>query len=297
MLYEIREQALPNGETMAYREAGEDIKKPEVIFIHGNQSSSLFYEFLMQQFASKAHIYAIDLIGFGDSTYHHPHETIKDWADDVALFMDAMGISSAIVLGWSAGGGVAMELAACYPEKVRHLILMASVGVKGYKLPQKDPAFHLIEGRYLFQKEDILQDPAIMAVENAIMMKNDRFFHVVWEKTIFDLHAPEDAVFDAYMQEILKERCYLDISVALCRFNITHETDLTEGSGRISEIRCPVTWIHGRQDKIVPFETGVDSMPYFAFPAELKAVDDAGHAVYIDQPELFADILDGIFRS
>ena len=295
MFYKIRKQALENGETMTYREAGEDIENFTLILIHGNQSSSLYYEHLMRQFESKVHIYAIDMIGFGDSTYNHPHETIKDWADDVALFMEAMDISSAIVLGWSAGGGVAMELAACYPEKVQHLILMASVGVKGYKLPKKDPEFHTIPDVYLYKKEDVSQDPAITAVDNAIKAQNAGFFHAVWGKTIFDLHAPEDSLFDAYMREIPKERCYVDISVALCQFNITHEDDLTQGSGRISDIKCPVTWVHGRQDRIVLFETGAESVTYFECPAELKAIDNAGHAVFMDQSEEFAEILDEVF--
>ena len=297
MLYEIRKQALPNGETIAYREAGEEIKQPTLILIHGNQSSSLFFEFLMRRFESKANIYAVDLAGFGYSTYNNPHETLKDWADDVALFMDEMHISSAVVLGWSAGGGIAMELAAGYPEKVQHLIPMASVGVKGLKMPKKDLELNPVAGSYLVRREEITLDPYIIAVNAAFLAKNDKFFHTVWEQRIFDLNTPEDSVFDAYMQEILKERCFLDMSVALCQFNITQEADLVEGSGRISDIKCPVTWIHGRQDQSVPFETGAASVTYFKCPAELKPVDDAGHAVFMDQPKVFAEILGEIIQK
>lgn len=297
MIYEIRKQTLSNGETISYREAGEDIKKPTLLLIHGNQSSSLFFEFLMRRFELKAHIYAIDLAGFGYSTYQNPHATLRDWADDVALFMDEMKMPSAIVLGWSAGGGIAMELAAGYPEKVTHLLPTASVGVKGLKLPRKDLELNPIAGSYLVRKEEIALDPFIIAVNGAILAQNDKFFRAVWEQRIFDLNAPEDSVFDAYMKEILKERCFLDLSAALCQFNITHENDLVEGSGRISDIRCPVTWVHGRQDQSVPFETGAASATYFERPAELKAVDGAGHAVFMDQPKVFAEILDGIIKN
>ena len=297
MLYEIRKQTLTNGETLCYREAGEDIKQPSLLLIHGNQSSSLFYEFLMRRFESKAHIYAVDLAGFGYSTYNNPHETLKDWADDVALFMEEMQISSAVVLGWSAGGGIAMELAACYPEKVQHLIPVASVGVKGLKMPKKDLELNPIAGNYLVKREEIALDPYVIAVNGAFLTQNDKFFHVVWEQRIFDLNAPEDSVFDAYMQEILKERCFVDMSVALCQFNITHEMDLVEGSGRISEIKCPVTWIHGRQDQSVPFETGAASVTYFEGTAELVPIDSAGHAVFMDQPKEFAEILNEILKQ
>ena len=125
MIYAVQKQPLKNGEIMAYREENTSSNAPVLLLIHGNQSSSLYYEHLMQDLKNEAHIYAIDMMGFGESSYNRQHTIMKDWADDVALFMEEKNISSAIVLGWSAGGGTALELAACYPEKVSHLILMA----------------------------------------------------------------------------------------------------------------------------------------------------------------------------
>ena len=104
MMYEVKRQQLPNGEVMAYREENTAVDAPVLLLIHGNQSSSLYYEHLMQQFRKEAHIYAIDMMGFGDSSYKNPHTCMKDWADDVAQFMDAQKIRKAVALGWSAGG-------------------------------------------------------------------------------------------------------------------------------------------------------------------------------------------------
>ncbi len=53
--------------------------------------------------------YAIDLRGFGDSTYHTPIHTIKDLSDDVKLFADALKLSAFTISGWSLGGAVAMQ--------------------------------------------------------------------------------------------------------------------------------------------------------------------------------------------
>jgi len=290
MLYEIKKQSLPNGEILAYRETGSGEKT--LLLIHGNQSSSLFYEFLMRDFENSAHLIAVDMAGFGNSEYKSRHMTIKEWADDIALFMTAKNIDNAIVLGWSAGGGVAMELSACYPDKVQSLVLLASVGVKGFPLPKRNRDLTPVEGEYLHKREDVVQDPAILIpVTSAIQKKDTDFLHNIWKRTIFNLHAPDENVFDAYMQEILKERCFEDISVALCQFNITHEDAITPGTGNISNICCPVTWIHGRQDMIVPFSTGEDSIRYFEGKARLFPIEEAGHAAFMDQPEIFNGIL------
>ncbi len=287
MVYAVQKQALKNGEIMAYREENKNYDAPVLLLIHGNQSSSLYYEHLMQDLKDAAHIYAIDMMGFGESSYKNRHTAMKDWADDIALFMDEKNLSSAIVLGWSAGGGTAMELAACYPEKVSQLILMASVGVKGFRLADRDESGNILEGKYLSKREDIINDPQIMIpITNAIQSKDINFLHWVWEKTIFNLHSPVADDFDAYMNEIIKERCFVDISVALCQFNITDEDDLVKGSGRIKNIACPVTWIHGKNDIVVEYAVGEDSIRYFD-NGILFSIEDAGHACFMDQPNIF----------
>ena len=44
MMYEVKRQQLPNGEEMAYREENTAVDAPVLLLIHGNQSSSLYYE-------------------------------------------------------------------------------------------------------------------------------------------------------------------------------------------------------------------------------------------------------------
>lgn len=297
MIYEVKKQHLDNGETMAYREAGFELKgkAPTVILIHGNQSSSLFFEYLMRNFEDKAYILAIDMAGFGESSYEEKHLTMKAWAEDVKLFMDELELERAIVLGWSAGGGTALELAAAYPDRVLHLVLLASVGVNGFLLPKRNEDFTPIEGEFLYKKEDVVKDPAIMIpITGAIERKDTDFLHTVWANSIFNLYPPAEADFDAYMNEIIKERCFVDISVALCQFNITHEKKVVDGNGRISSITCPVTWVHGKKDLVVPFSTGEESIGYFESDARLEAIEDAGHASFMDQPEIFNSILEDI---
>ncbi len=50
----------------------------------------------------------------------------------IYLFMEKLDINKADVLGRSLGGGVVMEFAAKYPEKLDKLILLDSASYKGY---------------------------------------------------------------------------------------------------------------------------------------------------------------------
>lgn len=289
----FNKENLPNGETMAYRHKGKGNKT--LLLVHGNQSSSIFYENLMNNLDDNINIYAIDLMGFGDSTYKNKHSLIKDWAEDVNEFMEIKNIKNAVVVGWSLGGGVVMELAANHPEKVKHLVLLASVGVKGYPMFKYDENLKPILSEPIYKEEDIVKDPVLMIpVLKGIEEQNAEFFTEVWRKTIFNLNEPEEEVYKSYMEAILKEKCFLDVSVALINFNITREKSVINGSGRIENIKMPVTWIHGEKDLVVPIKTGIDSMKYFETETDFIKFENSGHAMFMDESEKFINILEKI---
>jgi pimeloyl-ACP methyl ester carboxylesterase len=95
---------------------GDDTATPPertVVFIHGNVSSSLFWQAVMQDLPSDLRAIAIDLRGFG-GTEHAPIDAtrgVRDFSDDVRATLDALGIPTAHLVGWSMGGGVVMQYA------------------------------------------------------------------------------------------------------------------------------------------------------------------------------------------
>ncbi|MFT4029237.1 MAG: alpha/beta hydrolase [Protaetiibacter sp.] len=105
-----------------------------VVFIHGNVSSSLFWQPTMLALPPQLRALAIDLRGFGDSETAPVDATrgVRDFSDDVAGVLDVLGISSAHVVGWSMGGGVAMQLLIDRPELVASLTLVSPVSPYGF---------------------------------------------------------------------------------------------------------------------------------------------------------------------
>ena len=290
MKYNVERQELSNGEIMAYRTAGnaDDV----LLLIHGNQSSSLFFEDLMDEIKEKYKIYAIDLIGFGDSSYHREIQSLADFSEDVNLFMEALNIPKAVVLGWSTGGGVGMELAALHPEKVEKLILMDSVGLKGYYIYEYDEEFKPILSKRVYKREDLAKDPvSVLPVLKAYQDRDVEFIKKVWNTLIFHLNQPEEEKYNELVEAIMKQRNLVDVVTALAQFNITNESNgVVDGSGHVDLITCPVYIIHGEKDLIVNVDLTKEDAKYFK-NAKVYVLENAGHAPFMDQPEKFKDIL------
>lgn len=107
---------------------------PTVVFIHGNVSSSLFWQGAMRDLPAAVRALALDLRGFGDSEPLPVDATrgVRDFSDDVASVLDELGVGRAHVVGWSMGGGVAMQLLLDSADTVDSLTLVAPVSPYGF---------------------------------------------------------------------------------------------------------------------------------------------------------------------
>jgi pimeloyl-ACP methyl ester carboxylesterase len=72
-------------------------------------------------------VVAPDRPGWG-SRAGEPARGFAGGADDAVAVLDREGVERAVVLGFSWGGGVALELARRHPDRVGALVLAASVG-------------------------------------------------------------------------------------------------------------------------------------------------------------------------
>jgi pimeloyl-ACP methyl ester carboxylesterase len=81
------------------------------------------YAFQVPAYAQQFTCLSIDVRGSGESDKPQDAYSFETLGDDVAAFMQAVGISRAHVLGLSFGASVGMWLAAKYPEKVLSLSL------------------------------------------------------------------------------------------------------------------------------------------------------------------------------
>lgn len=102
-----------------YRKKGSG---PPLIIIHGLLGSSDNWLTLSKSFADKFTVYMIDLRNHGRSP-HSDEFTVSAMMDDLLDFMESQQLDSAVILGHSLGGWVAMNFAVRFPDKVDKLII------------------------------------------------------------------------------------------------------------------------------------------------------------------------------
>lgn len=105
-----------------------------IVFIHGNVSSSAFWQPTMLRMPADHRCLAIDLRGFGDSETLDVDATrgLSDFSDDIAAVLAALGVTSAHFVGWSMGGGIVQQLMLDYPDLVATATLQAPVSPYGF---------------------------------------------------------------------------------------------------------------------------------------------------------------------
>ena len=291
--YPVQYLKLDNGETMAYRECG-DPALPELVLLHGNQSSGAFFEETMNALEDRYHILAPDLIGFGDSSYNRQLDTLQDFSEDLALLLEAKNIQNAVVLGWSTGGGIVMELAVDHPELCGRLVLLDSVGSQGYPLYRLDENYKPILTERIYKREDVENEPVqVVPVRKALEEGNAALIKAGFDAVLYNLNPPEPERYAYFVDQILKERCLNDVDTALACFNITDENNgAVDGNGRIHQIQCPVTILHGMKDLIVPYSEAVRTAQLLGDQADLIILGGAGHALLSDRTEAFIRVLE-----
>ena len=129
---------------IAYLEAGTG--NTPIVLVHGNTSSSLFFQDFMLALAATTHykLYAPDMRGFGDTQALPIDATrgLRDFSDDLNALAQALGLTSFHLFGWSLGGNIAIQYAIDYPGTLRTLTVQSPgspFGFGGTKGPEGTP--------------------------------------------------------------------------------------------------------------------------------------------------------------
>lgn len=97
-----------------------------LVYAHGMPGSALEALFFHEQArVAGFRILALDRPGIRASSYQ-PDRTLLDYPDDLALFLDHLGIEQCVHMGWSSGGSRTLAAAHALPDRLRLAVLLSS---------------------------------------------------------------------------------------------------------------------------------------------------------------------------
>jgi len=133
MKEKMKSVILPNQVRIPYREQG-DQQGATVIFLHGLADSSHTFELLLHFLPQFIHAIALDQRGHGDASQPKFGYQTCDFVTDLRMFMDALQIERAVIVGASSGGFVARSFSLNHPKRTQGLVLLGTPAALGDNL-------------------------------------------------------------------------------------------------------------------------------------------------------------------
>ena len=105
-----------------------------MVALHGGLGSTEMFEAVMPQLAAHRQVIVVDFQGHGRTADIDRPLDSRFMADDIAALIDHLKLAKPDVVGYSLGGGVALQLAVRHPDKVGRLVVV-SANVKRDAIP------------------------------------------------------------------------------------------------------------------------------------------------------------------
>jgi len=247
-----------------------------VLLIHGIGSEAAVWRASLPALAEHFTVYAVDLLGCGESEKPRVAYTVGLLARSVGAFTQALGLERLHVVGHSLGGGVALQFHALYPERVARLALVSSGGL----------------GRELHWILRINSLPGATSVLRVISDPRSRmpsFSKAMQRRSMRRLQAVYDAEMPTVLQR-LRDRDARAAFVATARAVSDLHGQTMSALPYLPSIEVPTLLIWGGRDSILPVTHGLDAV-YLLKRGHLHVLPRSRHRPQMEQPAAFNAML------
>jgi pimeloyl-ACP methyl ester carboxylesterase len=252
-----------DGGALYYEEHGSGTP---LLLIHGTGADGAMWGEAVGLLATRARVIVYDRRGHSRSAGPPTGDYARD-AEDAAMLLRDLGAAPAVVVGWSVGGLIALELAIAHPGLVRALVLV-------------EPPLH------------------------AKRSFNPRLVAMVVRAQLLRRLRGERAAARAFLDWAYRTRSatgeFRTFPPAVQRANLANAraimADLDAGTGealtarRLAGVRCAVTCVvAGDTQRRMAARTL--RIPRLIAHARMERIEGAGHASFRDQPKRFAHVV------
>jgi pimeloyl-ACP methyl ester carboxylesterase len=266
--------ALPNGQTLAYIDMGARSGAP-LVFIHGYTDSARDWTPMLPYLSKRDRLILVDIRGHGQSSKPECCYTRLDFAYDIKLLLDVLGVRKADIVGHSLGSIIAQTFAEYWPERTARVVLISSSGGSPPDRPKKPPQFDFAaEIRKL--KEPIEADSPFM---------------IAW----WDSPTPVDPDF---IRRQRKDAAGIPLRVWLAVLDqaLPAASAYTDLQSTLPRLKAPTLLIWGSKDPIM--EEDVRQSLRTALPAAtVKIFDGLGHNPFWEDPRGVAEVINAFLGS
>lgn len=238
-----------------------------LLLLHGFTGSHATYDGVLPMLATDWHCVTVDLLGHGktDAPQDAARYAMREQTADLIAILDGLGVTEAMVLGYSMGGRLALGLAVEYPNRVRTLVLQSA-----------SPGLENAQDRQLRAARD---------AELATRIETDGVADFVagWER--LPLFATQASIPETQQAKIREERLNQrasGLAGSLQGMGTGVQPSFWED---LPSLAIPTLLLAGHEDQKF---CGIARDMKDALPdAKYITFSNAGHTIHLEQPECF----------
>ena len=249
----IKSVELPNQVKLPYVEQGDPSGVP-LLLLHAVADSWRSFERVLHHLPEFIRAFALTQRGHGDASRPAAGYRSRDFAADLAAFMDALHLEAAVIAGGSSGGMVAQRFAIDYPERTLGLVLIGS----------------------------------------PLTLRGKPGVQELWDSTVSKLTDPVDPVFvrefaqstlarpvpQAFLEMLVQENLRVPAFVWKATIEGLMQDDFSQ---EINQIKAPTLIVWGDQDAILP-RSDQETLAAAIAGSRLVVYPGAGHVFYWEDP-------------
>lgn len=240
------------------------------VLIHGFNLDSHTWIKNLDHLAARLKTYVPDLWGQGYSTRQPLDYGYDLFEEQIRLFMEALDIQKASLVGHSMGAGTSIVFALKNRDKVDKLVLVDSTGIPT-SLPFRSKVFRL-KGVAEFLMSLRTDRIRRMNLEDIWIHDRESLTEAFYEKLV--LYQKVEGSTQALLSILRKD------------FFNTLEDDIRE----LGKLEIPTLIVWGRQDASLPLRNA-EEMHRLMPGSRLEILDKAGHLANFDRPDAFNELV------
>jgi pimeloyl-ACP methyl ester carboxylesterase len=254
-------EVVVKGTRIHYLKTDSKIPNPKgrVLFIHGSGGNASLWLKVMEGLTHEYEVLAVSLPGHGESK-GGGMKSIPAYRDFLLDFLNALSLDRCFLGGHSLGGGIVLDFALRYPEKLKGVILIGT----GARL------------RVLPEALEMLRKMSAGLMEPK-----------------FDPWGFADDVSPEVLAEGEREWAKTPVRV---RYQDMMACDQFDSMGEVEKIQLPALIVCGRQDRLTPVKYSEFLQKKIA-GSKMEIIEGAGHMVMLEKPLRLSEAIRSFLKS